>query len=122
MHQSSQIYFLLHQLRFGIYLVTTNGGRNVKKFLLGLFLSLPCAYSLAQIDEVRILDSLKSEACHGDKICKSKFISAISMTSNISRYHGECLSDGDTSKKCKSAKITYEHIASEYERDKKSRE
>lgn len=94
----------------------------MKRLLLGLFLSLSCAYSFAQIEEVRILDSLKSEACHGDKACESKFISAISMTSNISRYHGECLSDGDTSKQCRNAKITYEHIASEYERDKKSRE
>ncbi|MGJ0125950.1 hypothetical protein [Pantoea sp. RHCKP32] len=94
----------------------------MQKLIFGFFLSFFCFSSFAQIEEVRILDSLKSEACHGDKACESKFISAISMTSNISRYHGECLSDGDKSNQCKNAKITYEHIASEYERDKKSRE
>lgn len=97
-------------------------GCYVKKIILALALSFSCGYSFAQIEEVQLLDSMRMQACNGDKRCESIFISAVSMTSNISRYHGECLTDGDTSKQCRNAKITYDHIASEYEKDKKSRQ
>lgn len=93
-----------------------------KSIVVALGLVFFCTYSFAQIEEVRLLDSMKSQACNGNKACESIFISAISMTSNIARYHGECLRDGDTSRQCLNAKITYEHIASEYEEDKKSRQ
>ncbi|WP_447332498.1 hypothetical protein [Klebsiella pneumoniae] len=94
----------------------------MKAIIVGLVLSFYCTYSFAQIEEVQLLDSMKSQACNGNKACESMFISAISMASNIARYHGECLRGGDTSKQCLNAKITYEHIASEYEQDKKSRQ
>lgn len=94
---------------------------DVKAIILGLAFSFFCTCSFAQIEEVQLLDSMKSQACNGDSACESIFISAISMTSNIARYHGECLKDGDTSRQCLNAKITYEHIAAEYEQDKKSR-
>lgn len=97
-------------------------GCGVKKIIFGLVLSFSCGYSFAQIEEVQLLDSMRVQACNGDKRCESIFISAISMSSNISRYHGECLIDGDTSKQCLNAKITYDYIASEHERDKKSRQ
>jgi hypothetical protein len=63
----------------------------MKAIIVGLVLSFYCTYSFAQIEEVQLLDSMKSQACNGNKACESMFISAISMASNIARYHGECL-------------------------------
>ena len=57
----------------------------MKAIIVGLVLSFYCTYSFAQIEEVQLLDSMKSQACNGNKACESMFISAISMASNIAR-------------------------------------
>ncbi|MEN5634539.1 hypothetical protein ABEK41_27315, partial [Klebsiella pneumoniae] len=57
-----------------------------------------------------------------DALRMNMMISYQELVRTFPRYHGECLRDGDTSKQCLNAKITYEHIASEYEQDKKSRQ
>lgn len=94
-------------------------GCGVKNIILGLVLAFSCGSAIAQTEEAEFLDQIKATACSGDKKCESYFSTAIGISAMISRYHGECMIDNDTSKQCKDAEMTYKHIEAEYERDKK---
>lgn len=93
----------------------------MKKVIFALLFVGFCGSAIAQTEESQMLNQMKSAACSGDKKCESYFVSAVGMSSMISRYHGECLADSDTSTQCKDAERTYKDIQSEYEKDKKSR-
>ncbi|HBE9077957.1 hypothetical protein ABQ431_03580 [Serratia fonticola] len=85
--------------------------------ILPLVLSMSLSVS-AQTEGVELLEHAKNMVCNGDKKCESYFSSSMGISAMISRYHGECMTDNDSSKQCKDAKKTYEYIMSEYEKTK----
>ncbi|OAT46090.1 hypothetical protein M997_2345 [Proteus hauseri ATCC 700826] len=89
---------------------------DMKRVLFGAIALLTCSYSFA-IDEITVIDHAKQEACKSNVECEKYFVDAIGIVSMISRYHGECVVDNDSSKQCKDAEKIYKYIMTQYDKN-----
>nr|WP_282564825.1 hypothetical protein [Providencia rettgeri] len=89
----------------------------MRKLLLGLLLCSVGFGAAANNEdkEIKVIENAKQEACKGDKNCEKYFVDAVGISAMVSRYHGECVVDKDTSEQCKDAEKLYRHIMNKYE-------